>query len=61
MSRLSDYRVRWLYRENGELQTKVVLYENQSSSLSTMVQECRRIAKENGWRLWDVVRLKDKS
>ncbi len=61
MSRLSDYRVRWLYRENGELQTKVVLYENQSSSLSTMVKECRRIAKENGWRLWDVVRLKDKS
>jgi hypothetical protein len=56
---LSNYRVRWLYRDsNGQLQLKVATYENQSTGLPTMVRECKGIADQNGWRLLDVIKLR---
>lgn len=55
--KLNNYQVRYMYRLNGELETKVQVYENQSTPLTKMKANCKRIADENGWRLVDVVKL----
>lgn len=57
MPKLNNYCVRYLYRENGELQTKVDIYENQSTPFTKMRLNCKRIADQNKWRLLDVTRL----
>lgn len=57
MVKLHDYRVRWVYAENGVLRTKSELYQNQSTPLTRMKQNCKRIASERGWHLVDVVKV----
>ena len=55
---LNNYLVRYTFKGiDGLPETKVVKYENQSTSLTKMKVNCKRIANKQGWRLLDVQKL----
>lgn len=60
MKTLKNYCIRWMYRDNqGELQTEVRFYHNQSTPLTKMKAYGKREAEQQGWRLIDVTRLEE--
>lgn len=55
--KLHNYCIRYMYRENDDLQTKIVVLENQSTPLTVVRRYAKATAEKNGWRLLDVTRL----
>jgi hypothetical protein len=59
MTKLRTIQLRWLYRIDGELQTKIEVYRRQADSLSKFRTYGRRLAAENDWRFLDAIELDD--
>lgn len=57
MAKLSNYCIRYMYRLNGQLETKVLILDNQATPLNKIKEYAKREAEQNGWRLLDVTRL----
>ncbi len=49
---MKNYIIRFMYRENGNLQT--VVRECEYLSKTRAIADCKRYAELNGWRLLDV-------
>lgn len=60
MKALRNIQLRWLYRLNGQLETKIETYYNQSTSLVKFRTYGKKVAIEKGWRFVDAIVVDDR-